>query len=498
MKKYFAVLSLAFILPSFSTAQNMTDALRYSGTQISGTARSGGMGNAFGALGGDFTSVGINPAGLGLYRSSEFAITPSFGQTTVNSNYLNNNMSDRNYNLSLGNISYVSSIKAENHGKAGLLSVNIGIGYNRLKDFNSNSFAGGNNAGGSILDNFASNANSGNWSDFYEQLAWETDLLYKDEKNIYRHDMEYAGYGQSHQKSISRRGSMDEYSFAVGLNFNHKLYVGASVGIIDLYYQESSSHKEFDQGNRIESFNELQFNSFLQTGGTGYNGKLGLIYRPASRIRLGVSVHTPNFYNLNDIFETSMSSSITYTDGETVKYHTAIPPVSEYDYSLETPFRAIFSGAFIFGNKGLVSLDYEYVDYGRARLSGGGDGYHFTAENGEISSAYKSAGNLRIGGEYRFTDYFSLRAGYENYPSAYSAASFGFLQPNSGTDLSVYSCGIGYRIGAFYLDASYRYSDSEAFEMLYPAPVSDNYPSPEMASFKSMRNKVMLTFGIKL
>ena len=64
MKKYFAFLSIALLLQYFATAQNMVDALRYSSTQINGTARSGGMGNAFGSLGGDFTSVSINPAGL--------------------------------------------------------------------------------------------------------------------------------------------------------------------------------------------------------------------------------------------------------------------------------------------------------------------------------------------------------------------------------------------------------------------------------------------------
>ena len=499
MKKYFAFLSIALLLQYFATAQNMVDALRYSSTQINGTARSGGMGNAFGALGGDFTSVSINPAGLGLYRSSEFSLTPSFEQTRVNSNYLQNNMSDRKYSLSLGNISYVSSIPVQNSGASVLLSVNTGIGYNRLKDFNSNSLAGGDNAGSSILDNFASNANAypSHLNPFYEQLAWDTDLLFQDENNIYHHDMEYAGYGQSQRKSISRQGSMDEYSFSLGLNFNHKLYVGASVGIIDLYYKESSSHGEWDKSNSIDSFNELQFNSFLRTGGTGYNGKLGVIYKPVNQLRLGIAVHTPTFYNLNDVFETSMSSSITYSDGETVRYHTDTPPVSEYDYSLETPLRAILSGAFV-GNKWLVSLDYEYVDYGRARLSRGGNGYQFTEENGDISSAYKTVGNLRLGGEYRFTDYFSLRAGYEYYPSAYKESSFGVSQPNAGTGLAVYSCGIGYRSGNFYFDAAYRYSDTKEFDMLYPAPVSGNYPSPEMARFKSLRNKFMFTFGVKL
>ena len=73
------------------------------------------------------------------------------------------------------------------------------------------------------MDHVASNANIGNWSDFYEELAWNTDLLLYDENNdVYWHDIEEGGYGQSQQKSISRQGSLDEYSIGMGLNFNHK------------------------------------------------------------------------------------------------------------------------------------------------------------------------------------------------------------------------------------------------------------------------------------
>ena len=41
-----------------------------------GTARSMGMAGAFTSLGGDIASIGINPAGLGMYRHSDISITP--------------------------------------------------------------------------------------------------------------------------------------------------------------------------------------------------------------------------------------------------------------------------------------------------------------------------------------------------------------------------------------------------------------------------------------
>jgi hypothetical protein len=482
----------------YAGAQDLADALRYSGFTVQGTARSGGMGNAFGALGGDFTSISINPAGLGVYRSGELSFTPKFGHFQTESNYLGSVGSDSKYKFAINNLSYVSTIQTKNRSEAGLISVNLGIGFNRLKDFNNNAIAGADNVNGSFMDYFADNANANDWSDFYEQLAWETDLLLYDENNNeYWHDLEEAGYGQSQRKTISRQGSVDEFSLAVGLNFNHKLYLGASVGILDVYYKESTELLEWDKAANVPFFNEFSFNEYLRTSGNGYNVKLGVIFKPSNSIRLGASVHTPTFYNLFDSFETSMYSSVTYDDGSTETYD-VLSPLSEYDYDLETPLRATLSGAFVIAKKGLISVDYEYVDYGSAKLRRGGDGYNFVDENNEISEAYRSAGNIRLGGEFKVSEELSLRAGMEMYPSAYNSQAFGTSQPNADADLMIYSAGLGYRTGGFYVDIAYRYSDMDEFDLLYPEPVySNNYPTPSMASFNTIKNNVLFTLGFR-
>jgi hypothetical protein len=240
MKKFIIILTLSFLTPFFIQAQDLADALRYSSFQVQGTARAGGMGNAFGALGGDFTSVSINPAGLGLYRSSEFVFTPAFNKNDMETTYRGSLMTDSKYNFSFNNLSYVSALTPRNQGETGLVNINIGIGYNRLKDFNSTILAGAANMNGSFLDYVADNANLNNWSEFYEDLAWEADLLLQDDNGVYFHDLEDGGYGQSLRKSISRQGAINEYSLGAGFNFNHVLYLGASVGIVDVFYRESS------------------------------------------------------------------------------------------------------------------------------------------------------------------------------------------------------------------------------------------------------------------
>ncbi len=498
MKKLIALFSIVLLVPFSMQAQDLVDALRYSSTQVQGTARAGGMGNAFGALGGDFTSVSINPAGLGLYRAGEFALTPAFGQNQIESSYLGNTMNDSKYKFSFNNLSYVAAIPTLSSSEAGVVSVNIGIGYNRLKDFNSVRIAGAPVANSSFLDYVADNANADNWSDYYEQLAWDSDLLLQeDNTGIYWHDIEDAGYGQSQRKTYSTQGSVDEYSLGMGLNFGHKLYFGASVGVVDVYYNESSTLREADENNGIPYFNNFAFNSHLRTSGTGYNGKFGIIFKPINEIRLGAAIHTPTFFNLHDDFNTSMQSSVTYDEGDTQGYDVVPDNPSTYDYDLETPLRATLSGAFVIAKAGLISVDYEYVDYGSASLRRGGDGYDFIDENSDITEAYKAVGNIRVGGELRVTNEVSLRGGYEYYPSAYNEQAFNASQPNADANLVVYSAGLGYHQGGFFLDVAYRYSDTDNFDTLYPSPVSTDYPAASMAKFNSVKNKVLFTLGFR-
>jgi hypothetical protein len=159
--------------------------------------------------------------------------------------------------------------------------------------------------------------------------------------------------------------------------------------------------------------------------------------------------------------------------------------------------RTTFSGAFVIGKKGLISADYELVNYGKAKLRDGGDGYDFYDENTEIAEAYKSSGNFRIGGELNATSNFSLRGGFEYHGSAYNERAFGTTQLNSDANMMVYATGIGYRTGLFFADLTYRYSTLENYDYPYPTPYSTVYPAPEAASFKNVRNDVLFTLGFK-
>uniref|UniRef100_UPI0032166C23 OmpP1/FadL family transporter n=1 Tax=uncultured Draconibacterium sp. TaxID=1573823 RepID=UPI0032166C23 len=498
MKKSVILLLITLVVPFLINAQGVSDALRFSQFQVQGTARAGAMGNAFGALGGDFTSVSINPAGLGLYRSSEFAITPVSKNTKIESSYWGTKADDTDYKFTLNNISYVSTLPTFKTNEAGLVSVNLGIGYNRLKDFNSNALAIGNGVDGSYMDFIASYANDGAWSDHYENLAWETYVLNKDEENDeYWTELGDAGYGQNQRKATSTSGSIEEYSFAVGLNFNHKFYLGASYGLTDVYYREAWQIYEVDANGNIPFFNDYTFNNKLKTYGYGHNFKFGVIYKPVNEVRLGISLQTPTFYKLTDEHTTSMQSNI--DEGENAGSYKMSSPINYYDYHLETPLRTTFSGAFIIAKKGLLSVDYELINYGSAKLRRGSDGYNFSDENMDISDSYKTAGNLRIGGEYRVNNAVSLRGGYQFQQTAYNSYALGSSQPNSDANLNVISGGIGYRSGSFFVDVAYKYSFINDFALPYsnPIPGRFTYPDPKWIEQKITNNDVLLTLGFR-
>jgi len=496
MKKLVYTISIILFTCS-AFAQDLTDALRYSNYKISGTARSAAMGNAFGALGGDFSSLSINPAGVAVYRTGEFTFTPTVGKSSVDGTFLGNTLNESKYNVGINNIGYVTTIPTGENSETGLVSISFGLGFNQLGSFSMNMLAEGANSNHSILKYFTDNVNnpvinSDDFDSYYERLAWDTYLLNYDEQNKeYFNDITDNNYGQSQRKITERRGYINEYLVSLGANFNHKFYVGGTLGIHSIYFKENADLYEWDEKNNIPYFNELNFNTYLKTTGSGFNLKLGFIYKPINNLRLGLAVHTPTFYKFNDLYNSNMTSSITYlSDGKTENYSAKPNKDGVYDYEIETPLKVIFSGAYVIGKSGLISVDYELVDYSTAKLKNGTGGYTYYGENQTIKSAYKTVGNLHVGGEYRVNKNFSLRAGYENFPSVYKSTYLTSHNPNGGADYSTVAGGFGFKQGKFFFDATVKHIINEEYLKLYPG-------SPNMADYNVSQNNVIFTLGYK-
>jgi hypothetical protein len=497
MKKYIFIIFLAFGFSTF--AQDASDVLRLSQYYNHGTARFVSMGGAFGALGADFTSLSYNPAGLGVYRSSEITFTPSLKTRLVDTRYLNTPFSDSRTRVLLDNIGFVTSLKTIKEEETGLVMINLGIGYNRINDFYSETTAIGANASNSIMDLFAGNASGFYWdnltiregNDPFESTnaPWETILAWNNFliDTVPGYDTSYwaalnNGDGVNQDQTISSVGGIGEYTFSIGANVSNKFYFGATIGLQDVYFKQTIYYSEsaFDDNQPIPNgdlFYSMNYNQNLTVSGYGANLKVGAIYRPIAELRLGVAAHTPTFYSLSEKYSSTMNSDFFY--GKT----SAESPINTYDYSIESPFKLIGSAAYTFGTKGLISFDYEYIDYTTMRFSKGGDGYKFIPENQTIKENFTNTFNLKAGGEL-WIGSLAIRGGYAYYGSPFKSG----LELTS-THTNVFSGGFGVKIDNLYLDWAYqRVEFSDKYAPYLIAPVVDRSVA---------QNRFMLTLGYK-
>ena len=114
-------------------AQNEIDALRYSEQNIFGTAKFNSMGGAFGSLGGDFTSLSYNPAGIALYQNAELSFTPSLSMNEMNSSINGNNFTNNKFGSNISNFGFVA-VGSNNDEQ--WKRINIGFGWNQLANYN--------------------------------------------------------------------------------------------------------------------------------------------------------------------------------------------------------------------------------------------------------------------------------------------------------------------------------------------------------------------------
>jgi long-subunit fatty acid transport protein len=491
MKQYI-LLALTFLSVFSTSAQNEADALRFSQYFYGGTARSLSMGGAFGALGGDFSSLSINPAGIGVYRGSEFTITPTMNYNSSTADYLGSKYTNNSNNFLLNNLGFVTTFNTKKTD--GWISANLGLGYNKLNDFNGSTYITGVNNSSSLLDNFIQNAKgqypanslySPKLDPFYEELAYDADLIYNPDTTVmppsYLHDL-LGKYGELQEKSVSTSGGIGEYLISFGANYNNKLYLGASLGIQDLSYSETDLYTEKDTKGVIPYLNTFTLSENYNTHGTGYAFKFGAIYKPVEMLRIGLAVHFPTYYSLNSNFSTSLNVNFKHEAGFPDNT-AASSPLAVNDYSMTTPWQMIGSVAYQFGTIGLLSADVERVDYSTMQFNNTSE---FKDVNDSIQKHYKTALNFRFGCEVKLGS-IALRAGYAIYGSPF-VKGYG----NDNASNSRISAGIGFRGLKFFCDLAYVMAIQKANYTLYQVNgVLDQ------ASLTNMSSQIMATIGFR-
>lgn len=479
-----------------SMSQNSVDALRYSRIDIGGSARFMGLGGAFGALGADFTTSSTNPAGIGMFKTSEFLITPAIHTGAVESFYNGTTGQDSRTNFYLGNVGIILASKTKSDPKKpGWRAFSFATGMNRLNDFNYRYEMAGTNNANSMLDTYVDNANGIPFSDIEEDpygdyafdlnLAWWAYLLDLKYPNV---DNQYVspvapGSGKYQYKQIDSWGSMNEYVFTMGANYNDRLYLGLTFGIPMIRYYESSLYEE--SGITNSDLKYFQRFEDLETHGSGFNLKFGFIYRASDWLRVGASFHTPSWFgNMTDYYTSTMISEFYTADLDGNYTYVENSPSGSYDYNLTTPYRAQGSVGIIVGTAGLISAEYEYADY--AYSSFDAYDYSFRDENNAISSSYKGGHHVRVGTEWRY-NIFSFRAGGKYFTSPYNN------DINDGSRWG-FSAGAGLRQKWFFMDVAYAFSKMEEDYYLYSSP--NVWVNPVLNT--SRVHSVLVTLGVKL
>ncbi len=479
------------LIPGLLASQNEVDAVRYSQSSLNGSARFVALGGAMGALGGDFSATGINPAGIGVYRKSELNLGIGLNQINTLSTFEGRIVEDRDYAVNIENFGLILQFPESNSKWRGAA---FGFGYNRINNFTSNYEIQGQSNGSSLLDDYTADINSLNTSNsdaIYDQYAFDAALAYDtwlinplaEDSTMYNHVLQ--GHNNILQKeSIRRSGGMGEYSFNLGGNYKDKLYLGMSMGIPIVRYTESTTYSEqSDDENPINDFDRYALTNSLNTTGSGVNFKVGFIYRMFNWLRVGGSVHTPSYLWLTDEWDSSIESW--YDNGD---YYFSESPLGNFEYRLITPARYNASAALVLRKLGLISMDITYVDYSTAHLTSStgtlSEDYDFINENEAIRSSYQTPIEIGTGAELRLFKPLLLRAGARYYGSPY--------QDDLDIDESklALSGGIGIREKHFFADLTYVTETAESQRFLYPS-------SSNPVDLESTSHRVILGFGVR-
>lgn len=495
---YILIISVIVFTQVYSQNNYVDDALKLSKNNYGGTARFIGMSGAFGALGGDFSSIAINPAGVGVYRSSEFVFSPGFSMNNNSSNYINNNIDESGFRMNVNNASFIASYDLEDVDSR-WVNFNIGIGFNRLTDLNDDViFEGVNNS--SLMELFVSNANDKdigatpttifNLSEMYERLLWDAYILDSTSTDgVFFNEIDDAVWNDPNNFEINQRkilkseGSMNEFNIAFGGNFAHKLYVGANIGVNWLNYDLYTSHYEYEtDAYLINYMRGFDFKTHEKTSGRGVNLKLGVIYKPIDAIRIGLAFHTPTIYEVNKEYYNEVYG---YFDADPDEY--AKTNKYNYEYQLQTPGRGMASLGFKIGKIALIDIDYEYVDYSSIKLD---DDFSYEPDqqspeddNKIMKEEYQPVHNIRLGGELRIGSLY-LRGG-----GKYSTSPYTYNEDNTTIG---YSFGVGFREKNLFIDAAFAQSKESYLISAY----NWQYNSA-VANIENTLSRFVLTFGVR-
>jgi hypothetical protein len=477
MKRYFTFLLLLVCVAA--SAQNINDVLRYSTDELQGTARFQGLSGAFGALGGDLSAIGINPAGSAVFTNSQFTISGTNYNRNNDAGYFNTLNSQEMNSLELNQLGGVFVFN-NTGGSSDWKRLSLAFNYDMAQNFDNEIFVSGSSNQG--LDTYflgiADGIPFGNlllqdgefieeaYLDIGSSFGFATQQAFlgyfggiidplddtDDNNTEYLSNAQYNTVNQEYFQSS--RGYNSKFTANFAGQYQENLYLGASLNFHTLLYEEITF---FDE-NGYDPASQIQFATFdnlLRTEGSGFSFTLGAIAKLNENVRLGASYQSPTWYRLEDDTSQRIDSDLADTDIGFIDFNI----VNLFEpYRVKTPAKYTGSLGIIFGKDGLLSFDYSYQDMSQAELRPTSDP-SFASENNFINNTLAGVSTFRVGGEYRINQ-VSLRGGYRFEESPYA---------NGQTigDLNGFSAGLGYHFGPSRLDLAFSRSERDRETFLY-------------------------------
>lgn len=448
MKRFFiAAILFAVTCTAFSQNLRYQDlGILFSQDDNIGTARFTAMSGAFGALGGDISSININPAGLSVFNTSMFTGTFNSRSQEITASYGDAAFNDRRSLLTNNEILNLSQAGAvlvfDSAFSDDWTKFAIGFNYRISKDFTSNFSAGGNEA----VNRFDNNPNDTNVYNFTD--------------------------GQFFDNNFD--GEITELNFAFSAVHQKKLHIGMGLNFYDLNFSQQSVLTEL---NSDDVGNELDIELFQDnlTTGTGFSANVGFIYKLHKAFRFGASYQSPTWYT-EMVQDTNYNQYDTVDIGEASFFPSNGVNFSEsngyrlFNYRLRTPSKLTGSAAFIFGKNGLLSLDYTMKNYSGIRLSNA----VFTNENLYYQNNLRNTHSYNVGTEWRF-DKFSIRGGYSFEQTPFINTNLEGGTISKFNDVEGYSLGAGYNFGNFKIDFAYTNNNRISGYDFYPDVTAADY-----------------------
>ena len=507
-------------------------------TQPFGTARSMALGGAFASLGADLASMSVNPAGLGMYQRNEIVLTPMMtfqSSDTAGTNPFGKNGKNRfamaNFGAALN--TYQSS--------GTLTSLTIGIGLNRIADFNSRysykfdtPYPNGGGQAPSIADVFGRqlgqagifpNNNGELGYDYNNPYFWPAILGYNGYMissftdaagSYYVPDCIGSNASILHYMDVVNSGSINEFALSFGANFNNIVYLGATIGIqsvhksTGIYYGEdyrydngpAASSDEVPLPSQLD-YADLYQHSVLD--GSGANLKIGVIVRPSEALRIGVAFHTPTYYSLERSYYGTINSQLYNNDtGDTEINSDGTPyqdDMGSDSWCFTSPARLMLGISYTFGNFGLISIDYERDWYNGIRVKNTPDGFDIYPEDykAEFKHGFQGTNTFRAGIEIKPLPVMALRVGGGFTGSMFKNRNDYYDMPLAYRT-SYVAAGIGFNLSrSISLDMAYQYiADKQTPYQLFYSLDRDTgtyYDSTGLFDTQSTRHNAVLSLA---